>query len=201
MTSLKRDGELPQSKKIVVAITGASGVRYGIHLLQSLKENPEIQIDLIVSDGALEVLKYETDNVNENIFDGLYTHRFSNSNLGAKPASGSTKNDGMVVIPCSIKTLSAIASSYADNLITRAASVQLKEERKLILVVRETPLSLPMLENMISVKKAGGTILPASPAFYHKPQTIDDLISTITDRVLDHLQIQSPKTKRWDPDS
>jgi len=181
--------------KILVGISGASGSIYGIRLLEELaKSNNEIH--LIISEDAKKIIKHETIYTYEKLKKKV-NFSYKNSDMFAPPASGSFKIDAMVVCPCSMKTLSAIANGYGDTLISRAASCRLKEERKLILVLRETPLDLPGIKNMLSAKQAGATILPAMPGFYHKPKKIEDLVDFIVGKILDQLRIEHSLFKRW----
>jgi flavin prenyltransferase len=177
-------------KEFVIGVTGASGARYARRLLEVLCREAEVHI--IISDVARQIASHE--GVSFEGFDAMY-HAIDK--IAAPIASGSHRFDGMVVIPCSQKTLAAIASGYADNLITRTADVCLKEHRKCILVTRETPLSKIHLKNMLAAEDAGATIMPASPAFYHNPETIDDLVDMIVARVLDHLDVRHTLIKRW----
>jgi 4-hydroxy-3-polyprenylbenzoate decarboxylase len=181
--------------KILLSIGGASGSIYGIRLLEELiKSNDEVH--LIVSDGAKKIIEHETSYNFEELKNKVNFY-YENSNMFAGPASGSFKLDAMVVSPCSMKTLSAIVNGYGDTLSSRAASCFLKEERKLILVIRETPLDLPGIKNMLLAKQAGATILPAMPGFYHKPNKIDDLVDFIVGKILDQLDIKHTLYKRW----
>ncbi|MEM2934183.1 MAG: UbiX family flavin prenyltransferase [Methanocellales archaeon] len=182
--------------KIAVAITGASGVLYGIRLLEVLHNYPEVESYLIISKNAKQIIKLESNKTIEEI-TALANYSYEEDELLAPLSSGSYKLDAMVIIPCSMKTLAAIANGFADNLITRAADVCLKEERKLILVIRETPLSVMHIENMLKAKKAGAIIMPASPAFYIKYEKVGDLIDFIVGRVLDLLQLEHHLYKRW----
>lgn len=182
--------------KIAVAITGASGVAYGIRLLEVLKNYPEVESHLIISKNAKQIIKIESNKTIEEI-KKLADRSYEEDELLSPLASGSFKLDAMVVIPCSMKTLAAIANGFADNLITRAADVCLKEERKLILVTRETPLSVMHLKNMLKARKAGAIIMPASPAFYIKYEKVEHLIDFIAGRVLDLLQLEHQLYKRW----
>ncbi len=182
--------------KIAVAITGASGVQYGIRLLEVLKSYEDVESHCIISENAGQLIEMESNRTLKEIRK-LASHFYDEKDLTAPIASGSFELDAMVVIPCSMKTLAAIANGLADNLITRAADVCLKEGRTLILVPRETPLSLVHLENMLRAKKAGAVILPASPAFYIKPEKIDDLVDFIVGRVLDILKIKHSLYRRW----
>lgn len=179
---------------IIVAITGASGTIYGVKILEALSEKTETT--LLVTRTASKILEYETSLKVDDI-KGLADHYFNFQDLEAPISSGSFNFDGMVIAPCSMKTLAAIAQGYADNAITRAADVSLKEKRKLVLVPRETPLRSAHLENMLKVSREGGIILPAMPGFYHKPETIDDMINFIAGKVLDILGIRNSLFRRW----
>ncbi|MBS3801366.1 MAG: UbiX family flavin prenyltransferase [Candidatus Thermoplasmatota archaeon] len=183
-------------KDILVGITGASGSIYGIRLLQELKKQ-DVTVHLILSSAAKEILTFETDGTVESVIN-LADHVYENDDLFAGPASGSFGIDTMVIVPCSMKTLAAIANGYANLLITRAASVVLKENKPLIVVPRETPFDLAGLQNMLQVHQAGGSILPASPGFYHKPETISDLIDFIVGKILDQLSFSHQLFKRWE---
>jgi len=181
--------------KILLCISGASGSIYGIKLLEELVKSNN-QVHLIVSEDAKKIIKYETNYTYDKLKKISYTS-YRNSDMFASPASGSFKLDAMVIAPCSMKTLSSIANGYSETLISRAASCFLKEERKLILVLRETPLDLPGIKNILSAKQAGATILPAMPGFYHKPKKIDDLVDFIVGKILDQLKINHSLFKRW----
>ncbi len=183
-------------KRIIVAITGVSGAVYGIRLLEILKEL-NIESHLILSDEAKKIIEPETFRTPEEV-GKLASEIYENKNLAAKVSSGSFKTDGMVIDPCSIKTLSGVANSYDENLIIRAADVVLKEKRRLILVVRETPFHKGHLELMTKVTEAGGIILPPVPAFYFNPKTIDDLIDHTTGKILDLLGIDHSLFRRWE---
>ena len=181
--------------RLVIAITGCSGVVYGVRLLEACRKLG-IETDLIVSAAAQRLLKLELGkSVSE--LKKLATRSYPPDNLEAPIASGSVHTDGMAIVPCSMKTLGAVASGVADNLITRAADVTLKEGRPLVLVPRETPLNLIHIENMARLKLAGATILPAMPAFYNKPEKISDLVDFIMGRVLDVLGVEHKLYKRW----
>jgi 4-hydroxy-3-polyprenylbenzoate decarboxylase len=185
-----------QQKRIVVAISGASGAIYGVRLLQVLRELGQVQTHLTVSDAGLLNLQQELDMDRagvEALADVVYAAR----DVGAAIASGSFQCDGMVVAPCSMRTLAAVAHGLADNLITRAADVMLKERRRLILMVRETPLNLAHLRNMTSVTEMGGIIFPPLPGFYHRPQTIAELVDQTVSRVVDLLGLPQPQAPRW----
>ena len=181
--------------KVLLSIGGASGSIYGIRLLEELVKS-KVEVHLIASDGAKKIIEHETNYT----FDDLkkkVSFCYDNSDMFAGPASGTFQLDAMVICPCSMKTLSAIANGYGDTLTSRSASCRLKEEQKLILVVRETPLDLPGIKNMVSAKQAGATILPAMPGFYHKPQTIEDLVDFLVGKILDQLGIKHTLFKRW----
>ena len=181
--------------RLVVAITGCSGVVYGARFLEVCRQLG-IETDLIVSSAAEEILKLEVGKSAEDLRK-LATRSYSPEDLTAPLASGSVRTDGMVVIPCSMKTLGAIASGVAADLISRAADVTLKEGRPLVLVPRETPMNLIHLENMAKLKRAGAVILPAMPAFYHKPKQISDMIDFVVGRVLDVLRVEHQLYRRW----
>ncbi|MCJ7720273.1 MAG: UbiX family flavin prenyltransferase [Candidatus Hadarchaeum sp.] len=180
---------------LVIAITGCSGVVYGVRLLEACRKLGS-ETDLIVSQAAEKLLELELGKTIKDIRK-LATRNYSQDDLAAPLASGSVKTDGMVIAPCSMKTLGAIASGIADNLITRAADVTLKEGRPLVLVPRETPLNLIHLENMVKLKRAGATILPAMPGFYYKPKEISELIDFIVGRILDVLGVEHKLYRRW----
>ncbi len=181
--------------KIVVGFSGASGVIYGIRLLEIL-HSINIQTYLIMSEWAKRNIETETHKTFEYV-KSLSSVNYDNFKLDAAVSSGSFLHDGMVIVPCSMKSLSSIANGYDDTLISRAASVTLKESRTLILVPRETPLSRIHLENMIKLQDAGAIILPAMPGFYHKPSTIDEIIDHLVGKILDQLKIKHELFTRW----
>lgn len=183
-------------KRIIVGISGASGAIYGLRLLEVLRQTPDVETHLIVSDSARLILDHETSAVQESI-ESLADRVHSPRNLAACVSSGSFKTDGMIVAPCSMKSLSMIANSINDNLLIRAADVTLKERRKLVLIVRETPLHLGHLRHMISVTEMGGIILPPVPSFYHKPKTIMDIVDQTIGKALDQLAIPNQLFERW----
>jgi len=188
--------EKAMKKRIIVAITGATGIIYGIRLLEVLREL-DTETHLILSDAARQNILIETQYKIEYVENLAYkTHNIGN--MAASISSGSFKTYGMVVIPCTIKTLSGIANSYNDNLIVRAADVVLKEKRRLVLVVRETPFHKGHLELMGKVADLGGIILPPVPAFYHKPKGIEDIIDHTVGKVLDLMDIDHNLFKRWE---
>lgn len=179
---------------ILVAITGATGVLIAIKLLKVLKEK-KISTELIISKAAKLVLNTETELSVSEIRD-LASKTYDVNDLEAPPASGSYKLDAMIIVPCTMKTLAAIAHGYANNLITRAADVNIKEKRKLILVARESPLSAIHLENMLKLAKLGVVIAPPVPSYYIKPRNVDELIDYTVGRILDQIGIESD-IKRW----
>jgi 4-hydroxy-3-polyprenylbenzoate decarboxylase len=181
--------------RYLISIGGASGSIYGVRLLQELKKAGH-EVYLVVSSGAKKILELETT-YNYNDLKKNADVAYENDDFCAGPASGSFPLDGMVVIPCSMKTLSAIANGYGDTLTARAASCCLKEGKTLILVPRETPIDLPGIKNMLAVKESGAILVPAMPAFYHHPKTIEDIIDFIVGKVLDQLHINHSLFKRW----
>ena len=185
-------------QRLIVGMSGASGAIYGIRLLEILQKLTEIDTHLIISRAAKRTIVLETDYKVDQVED-LADEVFSDHDIAASVSSGSYQTSGMVVIPCSIKTLSGIANSYADNLLVRAADVVLKEQRKLVLVLRETPLHLGHTQLMTRSIEIGATLLPAMPAFYHRPSTIDDLINQTVNRALDQFDIELPEDlfERW----
>ena len=182
-------------KRLLVGISGASGSFYGIRLLEVLKQHP-MEIYLIISSGAQPIITHETTYSLETI-RSLADTVYDDNDLFAGPASGSFQMDGMVIAPCSMKTLSAISHGFSSTLISRSATCMLKEGRPLVLTLRETPLDLCALENMIQAKKAGAIILPAMPGFYHKPKNINDLVDFIVGKILDQLNIAHDLFQRW----
>lgn len=182
-------------RRITVAISGASGAIYAIRLLEALGEK-KVETHLILSEWAYVTIKAETNYLPEEV-KKLASYSYAVKDLTAPLTSGSFLIEGMVIIPCSMKTLAAIACGYADNLISRAADITIKEGRKLILVPRETPLNAIHLENMLKLSRLGVVILPPMPAFYIKPSTIDDLVNHTIGKVLDQLGIDNNLYQRW----
>ncbi len=182
--------------KILVGITGASGCIYGIRLIEELKKNG-IETHIIISEKAENIIEYETTYKIDEI-EKLADKRYNNTDLFAAPSSGSYKLDGMIISPCSIKTLSSIANGFCNNLISRSATCCLKEGRKLVMIIRETPLDLACIENMKRAKLGGAIILPAMPAFYYSPKKIDDLVNFIVGKTLDQLNIKHNMYNRWE---
>jgi flavin prenyltransferase len=182
--------------RLVVGITGASGVIYGIRLLQALSRAKDVETHLVISEAAEENILYETDWTIDKI-KGLANYTYDVTDIGAAPSSGSFKRDGMIVIPCSIKTMAALSISYNENLIVRAGDVTLKERKPLVLLVRETPFHSGHLESMLKLSRMGAIIMPPIPAFYHKPKMIDDLINHSVGRVLEVFNIEHNLYERW----
>lgn len=183
------------SKPLVVAVSGGSGILYARNILQALQELGQ-ETHLVVSSGAKRVMTLE-GGISLPELQQLASHHYDDRNLGASIASGSFATAGMLVVPCSAGSLAKIAHGFADNLVARAAHVTLKERRPLVLVVREDPLSRPMLQNMLSAHDAGATIMSASAGFYHAPQSADDLLHFVTARVLDQFGLEVAGFKRW----
>lgn len=185
-------------KRIIIGISGASGVIYGIRLLEVLQALPEVETHLVMSTAAATTIPLETDYTPEEV-RSLATEDYRFKDIAAAISSGSFRTDGMIILPCSMKTLSAIAYSYSDNLLTRAADVVLKERRKLILCPRETPLHTGHLRAMLMTAELGAYIVPPMPAFYHRPRTVDDIVNQTVNRVLDLVDIRLPEDlfQRW----
>jgi 4-hydroxy-3-polyprenylbenzoate decarboxylase len=180
---------------IIVAITGASGVVYGKRLLEVLKDLGK-ETALIITDPAKIILEYELG-INENEMKNFADQYYNSKDLTSSINSGSFRFDSMVIVPCTMKTLSAIANGYANNAVTRSADVAIKERRKLVLVPRETPLRSVHLENMLKISKEGGIILPAMPGFYHIPQSTEEVVDFIVGKILDVLGIDNNLFERW----
>ncbi len=185
-------------RKLIVGISGASGTIYGIRLLEVLRDVPDLETHVVVSSAARLTLSLETE-YPPDVFETLSNKLYKTSDVAAAISSGSFTTVGMVVVPCSMKTLSGIANSYADNLLLRAADVVLKERRKLVLVARETPLHLGHLRLMTQVTEMGAIVMPPVPAFYHRPQTIQGIVDPTINRILDLLDIEldTELVERW----
>lgn len=184
------------TRRIIVGLSGASGVIYGIRTLIHLRELDDVEVHLIISDGADVTIRIETEyEIDQVKALADVVHRADN--LAATLASGSYITEGMIVIPCSVKSLSGIVHSFADNLLCRAADVCLKERRKLVLVVRETPLHKGHLEMMVKAAELGALILPPTPAFYHQPKSINDLIDQTIGKAFDYLGLEHQLFRRW----
>ena len=187
---------MTQIKRIIIALSGATGIEYAAKMLTILQSIENIETHLIISKPAEMTREYETDYRSQDI-KSLADIVYRNADIGAAIASGSYPTDGMIVIPASTKILAEIAHGIGESLITRAADVVLKERRKLILCLRETPFSLIHIENMKKATLAGAIIMPPVPAFYHKPKTIDDIIADFVYRTLDVFGITLPQLKKW----
>jgi 4-hydroxy-3-polyprenylbenzoate decarboxylase len=184
-------------RRIVVAITGATGAVYGVRLLQTLGATPGIETHLVISDSGVLNLHHELDMGRKEV-EALAHRAYNPRDIGATLASGSFQSDGMIVAPCSMKTLASVAHGLSDNLIARAADVVLKERRRLVLMVRETPFNLAHLRNMTAVTEMGGIIFPPLPGFYHRPQSIDEMVDHTVARVLDLFDIPNTLAPRWE---
>lgn len=185
-----------RTRRIIVAISGASGAVYGARLLQVLRGLPGIETHLVVSDAGWRNLQHELG-MDRPAAQALAHQVHDVNNVGAAIASGSFQCHAMVVAPCSMRTLAAIAHGLADNLLTRAADVMLKERRRLVLMVRETPLHLAHLRNMVAVTEMGGIVCPPLPAFYLRPQTVEDVVNHSVARVLDLIDVEHQLAPRW----
>jgi 4-hydroxy-3-polyprenylbenzoate decarboxylase len=185
-----------EKKRIILAVTGASGSLYAISLIKALGKNDNVELHVIISEAAEKVLSLETSIPLEALTQGA-TAVHSPNDISAPPASGSWQHDGMIICPCSMATLSAVACGFGHNLIHRAADVTLKERKKLILVPRETPLSSIHLKNMLRADRAGAILLPACPGFYHRPESIKDLVDQLAGKILDQLDIPHELYTRW----
>jgi flavin prenyltransferase len=189
-------GALERPRRLIVGITGATGVIYGIRLLQALRDLPGLETHLIISVPGKRTIQVETDYRVRDV-EALATHAYSNRDIGAAPASGSFKTLGMVIVPCSIKTAASVASSIADTLICRAADVTLKEGRPLVVAVREAPLHLGHLRQLTALAELGAVIFPPVPAFYARPQSLDDIVNHTVGRLLDRLGIPNGLVEEW----
>lgn len=188
---------MEKKKRLVVGISGASGAIYGIRLLEVLAERPEIETHLVISRTARLVITQETDRTIAQV-EALADHAYDPDDLTAPIASGSFATNGLVIAPCSIKMLSAVANSYAADLMARAADVTLKEGRPLVLLVRETPLHLGQLRLMARAAEAGAIIFPPVPAFYGRPQTVAEIVDTTVGRALARLGVENTLYTRWE---
>jgi len=189
--------EKASRKRLVVGITGASGAIIGIELLRAMRLHPDWEAHLVISEGGVRTIAYETRSSVSEIA-ALATEAHPLDDIGGRIASGSFKAHGMVVAPCSMKTLSAIASGYAQNLLLRAADVTIKERRKLVLVTRETPFSPIHLHNMSRLADCGAIILPPMLTFYNHPRSVEDMVRHIVGKILDVFDIDMAGFKRWD---
>jgi len=185
-------------KRVVVGISGASGVIYGIRLLEVLRGVDDVEVHLVISKAGKRTVVLETDRSVEEV-EALADRVYRAGDIAAAVASGSFKTSAMVVVPCSMKTLSGIANSYADNLLIRAAEVTLKDRRRLVLVPRETPLHLGHLRLLVRVAEMGAVVMPPAPAFYHRPETVEEIVDQTVNRILDLLDIEleDDLVRRW----
>ena len=188
---------MPEPRRVIVAISGASGAVYGVRLLQVLQTCAGIESHLVVSDAGWRTLRHEMD-MDAASVEALAHTVHDARNVGASIASGSFQCAGMVIAPCSMRTLAAVAHGLSDSLLTRAADVVLKERRRLVLMVRETPLHLGHLRNMVSVTEMGAIVCPPVPAFYLRPQSVADIVDHSVARALDLLDVQHPLAARWE---
>lgn len=185
-------------RRLIIAITGASGAIYGIRTLQVLQQLPNVEAHMVMTGAARQTIALETQFAPHDV-EQMADTVYGISNISAPISSGSFRTDGMMVVPCSMRTLAGIAYSFSDNLVTRAADVVLKERRCLVLMTRETPLHLGHLRAMLQVTEMGGIVMPAMPAFYHKPKSVDDVVNQTVNRALDLLGVELPVDlfNRW----
>jgi len=181
---------------LIIGITGATGVIYGVRLLEVLSAIDDVETHLILSEASRQIIKYETDKKAEEI-EKLADFSYRVDDIGVRLASGSFNRDGMIIAPCTIKTMSALANSYSDNLLVRSGDVTLKEGKKLVLLVRETPLHIGHIKNMERLCEMGATIMPPVPAFYHRPKTILDIVDQTVGKALDLFGIEHNLFPRW----
>ena len=185
-------------KRLVIGISGASGMPIAIGVLKAIRELDDWQSCLVISDGGEKTIEMETDYSVAEV-KALADEVYDIENIGASIASGTFKTEGMVVVPCSMKTLAGIACGYSDNLLLRAADVVLKERRKLVLVARETPFNTIHLKNMLSLSQMGAVIMPPMQTYYNKPETVEDMVNHIVGQILDAYGIEFQPFKRWNP--
>ena len=182
--------------KLIVGITGATGAIYGIKLLEYLTKNDFVETSLVITEAAEITIRHETD-IKIDKIKSLADNVYDVNDIGAPLASGSFKRDGMVIVPCSVKTMSSLANSLAMNLLLRAGDVTLKEKKPLVLAIRETPLHLGHLRNMVQLSEMGAIILPLCPSFYHKPKTIDEMVCFTVGRILDLIGVKNTLSKEY----
>lgn len=183
-------------KRLVIGVSGASGAPLAVELLRQMKKQEEWETHLVLTQGARMTLEQETDLTCGEI-EALATHVYDNHNIGAEIASGSFKTDGMIVIPCSMKTVAGIASGYSENLLLRAADVTIKEGRKLVLVPRECPLSPIHLRNMYALSQMGVVMIPPMLSYYNRPESVEECTKHIVGKVLDQFDIEGEAYRRW----
>lgn len=186
-------------KRLVIGISGASGIPIAIQLLREIEKIPQWESHLVMTRAAQATLKQESGIAVEELIK-MSTHFYQLNEIGSNIASGTYETEGMVIVPCSMKTVAGIASGYSDNLLLRAADVTIKERRKLVLVARETPLSSIHLNNMLTLSNMGAIIMPPMQTYYNLPNNIDDMISHMVGKILDVYNIPYSRYKRWDPD-
>ena len=196
VAKVARAGATQTAKRLIIAITGSTGTIYGVRLLEHLRKAAAFELHLILSAPAKRTLAEETDLTVKEV-ERLADVVHDNRDIGASIASGTFRTEGMVIAPCSMKTVSALATGHADTLIARAGDVALKEGRPLIVVVRETPLHLGHLRQLVALAEIGGIILPPMPAFYHRPRTVDDIVNHTVARILDRLGIEQKLVPEW----
>ncbi|MFB6284907.1 MAG: UbiX family flavin prenyltransferase [Halobacteria archaeon] len=184
-------------KRLVVGITGASGIQYGVSILDQLRETDDVETHLIITNGARRVIEAETELTYDDVCEKADV-RHNNKDIAASVASGSYDFDGMVICPCSMKTLGYVANGIAEGLVPRVADVCLKENRDLLIVPRESPMALTHLENMVRVKEAGAIVAPASPGFYTQPETIEELVDRYAAKLLTQFGIETTEMQRWE---
>jgi 4-hydroxy-3-polyprenylbenzoate decarboxylase len=188
-------------KRLIVAVTGASGVIYGVRALEIVRSLPGIETHLVLSPSAARTIAEETDYSIEQV-RALGDHVYSHKDIGAAISSGSYRTEGMLIAPCSVKTLSGVANCFDDELVVRAADVCLKERRRVVLLFRETPLHAGHIELMAQATRNGAIVMPPVPGFYHRPQSVDDLVTQTVGRALDLFGIDARIVKRWkDPEA
>jgi polyprenyl P-hydroxybenzoate/phenylacrylic acid decarboxylase-like protein len=187
---------VPDRRRLVVGVTGSSAPHLALHVLWALRDNPDVEVHVVVSEGAERSIDAELGLTRAD-FEALADVVHDPRDMAASVSSGSFLTAGMVVVPCSMKSLAAIATGLSDNLIARAADVTLKERRRLVLVTRETPLNLIHIRNMETVTLAGATVMPPVPAFYHRPRTVDDLLDQTAGKILDQFGIPHTLYARW----
>ena len=185
-------------KKIIVGVSGASGVIHAVRILEVLEPHADVEVHLILSNAAKRTMTLETDHLVADV-ERMADHCYRINDVAAAVASGSFRTDGMVVVPCSMKTLSGIANSYADNLLVRAADVALKDRRPLVLVPRETPLHLGHLRLLVRAAEIGAVVMPPMPAFYHRPESVEEIVDQTVNRILDVLgiELEDDLFRRW----
>lgn len=189
--------EIMHKRRLIIGMSGASGAILGINILEILKEKPEWETHLIITEGAQRTIAEETEYALNDVLN-LADRVYDIKNVGAGLASGTYKTDGMIIVPCSMKTVAGIASGYSDNLLLRAADVTLKEGRRLVIVPRESPLSTIHLRNMLTLAKAGTLIIPPVLTYYNKPQSIQDMNRHMVGKILDRFDIQILEFKPWE---